>query len=95
MSASEEKRLERAAKAKQLLDNPLFNEAFEMVRAGIVERWSQAPIRDKEGAHELKLMLKLLGDLRAAVSVAVNDGKVVQFNQKQRLMDKVRGALGV
>lgn len=91
---NEEKRLERGARAQQLLNDPLIAEAFELVRQGIVDRWSQAPVRDRDGAHELKLMLKLLGDVHAALNQAVNDGKVVQFNQKQRLMDKVRGALG-
>lgn len=92
---SDELRLERAAKAEQLLKNPLIEEAFALVHSGIVQKWEQTPIRDREGAHELKLMLKLLGDVRAALTQAVNDGKVVQFNQKQRMMDKVRGALGV
>lgn len=92
---NEELRLARASRAKQLLDDPLLTESFEMVKAGIIERWAAAPLRDRDGAHELKLMLKILIDVRAALSQAINDGKVVQFNQKQKMMDKVRGALGV
>lgn len=92
---NEEKRLERGARAQQLLEDPLLNESFDLVAKGITERWVATPIRDRDGAHELKLMMKLLADVRAALEQAVNDGKIVQFNQKQRVMDKVRGALGV
>ena len=91
---NEDKRMERAVKAAQLLSNPLLAESFDLVRQAIVDKWALTPIRDRDGAHELKLMLKLLADVRVALDQAVNDGKVVQFNQKQRLMDKVRGALG-
>ena len=84
---------DRAERAKRLLDDPMLLEGFEAVRTAIVQRWEQAPIRDKDGAHELKLMLKLLGDVRAALVEAVNDGKVVTFNAKQRLMDRIRDSI--
>lgn len=92
---TEDERVERAQKAAMLMQNPLLAEAFTHVRLAIIERLEQTPIRDRDGAHELRLMLKLLSDVRKALGQFVNDGKVVQFNQKQRLMDKVRSTLGV
>ena len=82
--------LERAQQAKQLLDNPVYQEAFENVRNAIVSAWSGAPIRDTEGHHELKLMLKLLTDLEANINRVLNDGKIAQIEierQKQPLFN--------
>lgn len=67
---------ERGQKADKLLNDPMFAECFSDVRDVLIEAWEQAPIRDKEGAHELKLMLKLLGDVRAILERAITDGKI-------------------
>lgn len=85
--------LERAQQAKQLLDNPVYREALESVRSAIVSAWSNAPIRDVEGQHELKLMLKLLTDLENNITRVVNDGKIAQIEierQKTPIAEKVR-----
>ena len=75
--------LSRGAKAEQLLNNPIFQEAFESVSKSIHELWETSPLRDREGAHELRLMLKLLGDLKSVFELAVTDGKVAQEELKR------------
>jgi microcompartment protein CcmL/EutN len=54
----------------------MLQEAFGSVEQAIHEKWADCPLRDREGAHELKLMLKLLGDVRAVLEAAVSDGKI-------------------
>jgi hypothetical protein len=76
--------IDRAERAKRLLADPLLREGFDLVRQGIHDTWERTPIRDQEGAHELRLMLKLLTDVESAFIQAVNDGKVLQFNVEQR-----------
>lgn len=66
----------RGAEAKALLDNPVFVRAFENVRTAIHEQWEASPIRDDKGQHELRLMLKLLNDLKGVIELAVTDGKL-------------------
>jgi hypothetical protein len=68
--------LDRGIKAERLLNDPTLTEAFDLVSKAIHERWEQCPTRDREGAHELKLMLKLLGDVRANLEQALVDGKL-------------------
>jgi hypothetical protein len=83
----------RGQQAKFLLENPIYQEAIESVRSAIIAAWSDAPLRDTEGHHELKLMLKLLKDLEANINRAVNDGKLAQIEierQKTPLAEKVR-----
>lgn len=68
--------LDRAARAQAILNNPTYQESFELVRQAIHEQWEATPVRDRDGAHELKLMLKLLGDVRANLDRAIADGKL-------------------
>jgi hypothetical protein len=57
---------------------------MENVRQAIHERWASAPLADHAGAHELKLMLKLLTDVQTVLEVAVADG-----NEARRELDRL------
>lgn len=72
-----EETLERANRAEKLVNDPMLSEAFETVRVTLLENIEAAPIRDSEGVHELRLMLKLLRSTRAYLEKAVRDGKIV------------------
>ncbi len=67
--------IDRANRAAQILNNPVFSEAFDLVSKAIHDAWESAPIRDTEGQHYLKLQLKLLSDVRANLERAIADGK--------------------
>ena len=87
--------INRAQQAKHLLDNPIYQESFKSVRDAIVKAWSDAPIRDVDGQHELKLMLKLLTDLENNIVRVVNDGKIAQIEierQKKPLFNVFKRA---
>lgn len=73
-------------KAKALLSDPLFVEAFDTVEKAIHDKWAATPLRDKEGAHELKLMLKLLKDVRRNVEKVASEGKSELHRSKDRVI---------
>jgi len=73
------KAVDRASKAKALLDNPMFDESFALVRSALLERIENWSLQDAAGAEKLRMMLKLLRDVRANVEQAVRDGKVSSF----------------
>lgn len=75
--------LDRGIKAEKLLADPLVQEAFDAVAKAIHEQWEAAPLRDVAGQHELKLMLKLLGEVKAVFELAVVDGKVAAEDIKR------------
>ncbi len=64
------------AKAQRSLDDPGLMKAFADVEAAITARWASSPLNDRDGQFHLRLMLKLLGDLRANLECAVADGKL-------------------
>ena len=63
-------------RAQRLLEDEILTKAFTDVRAAIIERWEAAPIRDVEGQHELKLMLRIVSDVRSNLELAVMNGKL-------------------
>jgi hypothetical protein len=75
---SDKEQINRAAKAQALLNDPELTAAFDSVRIALLQRIEAAPIRDREGVHELKLQLKLLADVRANLQAVVNTGKVIE-----------------
>jgi hypothetical protein len=83
-----EEQLERGARAKHVLDNPVFQEAFASVRQAILDKWENAPLSDREGKHELHLMLKLLNDVRGNLELALADGNMAADKLKHLNRDQ-------
>ncbi len=81
--------LERADKAKAILDSPLYQEAYEGVRTAIIERIEKCSLTDTQTAEDLRRCLKLLKDVRLNLEVMLNHGKVERFNlQKEQERSK-------
>lgn len=78
----------RADRAKRLLEDDELTAAFTAVREALLERFESCPIRDIEGQHEIKLMLKLLTDVRANLHSVVDNGKVIKY--RLSMLDKVK-----
>lgn len=83
---SEETKLARAEQAGRILRDPLFNEAFDSVRAALLHKIETSPVRDEEGREKAYQLLKALRDARAYLEQAMNDGKVViELKERRRL----------
>ena len=54
--------LDRATKAKAVLESPVYNESYEMVRNAIIDRIEKCPLSDTQVAEDLRRCLKLLRD---------------------------------
>lgn len=72
--------LDRATKAKAVLDNPLYQESYELCRLAILDRIEKCPLNDVETAENLRKCLRLLRDVRTNLTVALESGKVAEFN---------------
>ena len=89
MSLTDE--LRRGEQARLLLQNEMYVDAVTQVRQAIVDKWQQSPLRDREGHHELKLMLKLLGDLTGYIQTTMETGKMAQLQlESERRMTKLK-----
>jgi hypothetical protein len=72
--------IERADKAKAILESPIYQEAHDAVRTAIIERIERCPLTDSQTAEDLRRCLKLLKDVRLNLEVMLNHGKVERFN---------------
>ena len=82
--------MDRGQKAARLLSDPMLMDARDNVAKAIHEAWERAPIRDRDGAHELRLMLKALSDVWALLETTVANGKLsaIEFDQLNRRAEK-------
>lgn len=84
--------LKRGEQARQVIENEIYAESWQSARDGIIQAWESCPIRDKEGQNELKLMLKLLTDVRRNIETVMNTGKMakVQIERESLLKQAVQ-----
>ena len=75
--------LDRAHKAKAVLENPAYTEAYEMCRLAIIDRIEKCPLSDTTTAEDLRKCLKLLRDVQANMVHAFNSGKIEEFKLTQ------------
>lgn len=71
--------IDRANKAKAVLEAPGFEDAFQAVRSAIIERIEKCSLTDTTTAEQLRTCLKLLKDVRLNLELAVSDGKLAEF----------------
>jgi hypothetical protein len=75
--------LDRANKARLLLESPMYKESFEMVRSAIISRIESCPMAEVTTAEDLRKCLRLLNDVRANLDLCMQQGKIVSFKLEQ------------
>ena len=75
--------LDRANKAKAILESPVYQESYENCRNAIIRRIESTPLADTETAEDLRRCLKLLRDVRTNLELVMSQGKVALFNIEQ------------
>jgi hypothetical protein len=68
-------RLQRAADAKRVLENPMYKEAFEEVRGELLDRWENQP-STPETREANWMAIKLLAMLKAALEQRIVTGEL-------------------
>ena len=85
----------RGSRAKEWLASPLYKEATEKIESGIIEKFKASPIRDLDGQHELRLLLKLLEDLKGYIQEVAETGKMAQItlDSERSLKERAKSAV--
>ena len=86
--------IRRGKQAEHLMELEAFKLATSSVRQAIMDKWASSPIRDTEGQHELRLMLKLLDDLMGNLKLAIDNGKFAcnELEIERTLAEKAKRA---
>ncbi len=91
-----EQRLYDGTRAREVLENEQFIQAFESIEKEIIEQWKTAPARDAEGRERLWTYLSLLSKLKACLTQTLETGKLAQkeLEHQQKLMDRLKAGWG-
>lgn len=74
--ANPEEELRQGSRAQALRNDPAYQEALAQMRAGVLQTFSETPLRDREGLLYCRLMLKVLDDFDNVLRDRVDTGKM-------------------
>jgi hypothetical protein len=74
---------ERERRAQNLLENPLFKEAFEVLRKDLMDRWNASGSSELEARESIWLAMRLLDKLYGHVSSIVETGHMNKVMSQQ------------
>ena len=75
--------LRREEHAKRLLNDELFNEAFDTLKTDLLERWHNSGSNESEARESLWLAIRLLDKVRGHVESIVETGHMAKILEKQ------------
>lgn len=85
----------RAEAARRILNDELFKESLEKLEKDIFDAWSRIPIRDKEGQHELLLMIQTARKFKALLETVLMTGEVEKKNLRKPQLTRTLERFGV
>ena len=74
---------EKEQKAQALLNNPLFNEMFEVLRKDLMNRWESSGSTELEARESIWLAMRLLDRIHTHISSIVETGHMNEILDKQ------------
>ena len=73
----------REERAKNLLNNELFNESFEVLREDLMARWNASGTSELEARESIWLAMRLLDRLHGHIKAIVETGHMNKMLDKQ------------
>ena len=74
---------QRVSRAKNLLNDPLFNEAFDVLKKDLMNRWESSGSTELEARESIWLAMRLLDRVHAHISSIVETGHMNEILDKQ------------
>ena len=74
---------EKLRRANALLNDPLFNEAFDVLKKDLLNRWESSGSTEVEARESIWLAMRLLDRIHAHISSIVETGRMADILDKQ------------
>ena len=74
---------EKLRRANSLLNDPLFNEAFEVLKKDLLNRWESSGSTEVEARESIWLAMRLLDRIHAHIKSIVETGHMDEILDKQ------------
>lgn len=87
-----EERVYNGDRARDVLENEAFIDAFASVELEVTDKWKNSPARDEAGREKLWLLLWALKQVQSALTTTLETGKLarMELNQRQSLRDRAK-----
>jgi hypothetical protein len=73
----------REEKAQRLLNDPLFIEAFEILKKDLMDRWEHSGSAELEARESIWLAMRLLDKVRGHLTSIIETGQMNKILDKQ------------
>ena len=73
----------REEQANRLLKDPLFNEAFEVLKKDLMDRWEHSGSAELEARESIWLAMRLLDKVRGHLTSIIETGQMNKILDKQ------------
>ena len=74
---------ERERKAQNLINAPLLNESFDVLRQDLMNRWTHSGSTDLEARESIWLAIRLLERIHGHIKSIVETGHMAKVMEKQ------------
>jgi len=74
---------ERERKAQNLINDPLLNESFDVLREDLMNRWTHSGSTDLEARESIWLAIRLLERIHGHIKSIVETGHMAKILDKQ------------
>ena len=74
---------EKERRAHSLISDPLFNEAFDVLKEDLMNRWSHSGSTDLEARESIWLAMRLLDRIYGHINSIVETGHMAKVMEKQ------------
>ena len=74
---------ERERRAKSLIDDPLLNEAFDVLKEDLMNRWNHSGSTDLQARESIWLAMRLLDRVHGHINSIVETGHMAKIMDKQ------------
>ena len=95
--ATIEQRIYNGDRAREVLENEAFEQAFTDIKMELIEQWTNSPARDQEGREKLYQLLKLADKLKANLQNSLETGKMARLDlaHEESMMQRAKRVVGL
>ena len=72
--------------AQALIESAAYSRAMDRLRVQIHEGWAASPVEDRDGQHQLRLLLRILDSLEQHIKDEADDGKIARKQIEEQRM---------
>ena len=83
--------IERGSEAERILNNPVYKDALESVRKGIVSAMADSPMGDDKTHNRLVIALQLLNQIDRNLTTVMQTGKMAVLQVEGNVVHQLRG----